>query len=665
MCFVLQACAGNKASEQQLPLAELPPAAAPSTRDCTPSRQRIGSLLPGTPQTAPLAAGNASQQMMSPPPKRLATAVRAPGTSLMSPPPARTRGNRKLVMGNGGAAGNQHQKLPSHMHTPVPLAAAIVPAYITTAVAPDTDAVHRLLRSIIGDESFTFSPAPRQPDLLLSPRGGAAAFSGRNLGSPMRPDTQNATAQGHQTPQQALRPNRLFDTPVASATPQQSSAARPNTHATPEAGPADSGRVGAAAAGVKVRKLTFDAARPAAQKAPAPVAAPAAAVPEAGADPPMAEAPKARGRIKFELGESAMAVSTVGASRSLTALSTVEAARCVPPGFDMCMPDNSPDQKLTCCLLLCVQLLKQVSNAEVKQEAAAKHELLEQQRALDMLPGSFEVLRSIYGERGPCVKPKAEVGARLSGCSVTRLKCSTVVHQRQWLTQHKFESWQPAVLPLLQVSHFACGAALCRQVLTLLRQKSTSKSGMSVADATEQLDLMLRLVPDFLRTITSSGASLAGLTQSVRINRQMTWPAARQKLLTGAAEARCSGSIAATQAVAAEQQREAGVAVAAASAVEVEDESSGSESEEEVFETGPVDDLGLDILAELDGNAGSDPSSSSRNPASKQVAAGGLADEALALLGGGSSSRAKGAGTGTVLSALSFKAPAKKGTSKR
>jgi hypothetical protein len=60
---------------------------------------------------------------------------------------------------------------------------------------------------------------------------------------------------------------------------------------------------------------------------------------------------------------------------------------------------------------LYLQLLKQVSNAEVKEEAAVKHELLEQQQALDMLPGSFEVLRSIYGERGPCVKPKPEVGA--------------------------------------------------------------------------------------------------------------------------------------------------------------------------------------------------------------------------------------------------------------
>lgn len=65
---------------------------------------------------------------------------------------------------------------------------------------------------------------------------------------------------------------------------------------------------------------------------------------------------------------------------------------------------------MPCLVLCCLQLLQHVSSAEVKQEAAVKHQQLEQERALDMLPGSFEVLRAIYGERGPCVKPKAEVG---------------------------------------------------------------------------------------------------------------------------------------------------------------------------------------------------------------------------------------------------------------
>lgn len=74
-------------------------------------------------------------------------------------------------------------------------------------------------------------------------------------------------------------------------------------------------------------------------------------------------------------------------------------------------PDLTCPYPLGCCCHRPLQLLRQVSSAEVKQEAAIKHEQLEQQRALHMLPGSFEVLRAVFGERGPCVKPKAEVGA--------------------------------------------------------------------------------------------------------------------------------------------------------------------------------------------------------------------------------------------------------------
>jgi hypothetical protein len=176
---------------------------------------------------------------------------------------------------------------------------------------------------------------------------------------------------------------------------------------------------------------------------------------------------------------------------------------------------------------------------------------------------------------------------------------------------------------------------------------------MSATDAADQLGLMTRMVPDFLRTVTTSGASLAGITQSVRINRQLTWPAARQKLLAAAAEARCSGAAAAAEALAAEQQREAGEAAAAA-AVELDDDgsSSGSESDEEVSEAGLTDDLGLDVCA--------GPGGSKRASGRGKAGSGGLADEALALLGGGSSSKSK-AGVG-MLGALSFKAPAKKGT---
>jgi hypothetical protein len=209
------------------------------------------------------------------------------------------------------------------------------------------------------------------------------------------------------------------------------------------------------------------------------------------------------------------------------------------------------------------------------------------------------------------------------------------------------------------------------QVLTLLRQKSTCKSGMSASDAAGQLDLMLRLVPEFLRTVTTSGASLAGITQSVRINRQVSWTAARQKLLAGAAEARCSGSVAAAQAVTAEQQREAdeaaALAAAAVVAAEVEDESSGSgsESEEEVCEArGPVDELGLDVLAELNGNPSSSSKKAGSSSKAKAGSACGLADEALALLGGGGGGKRGGAASGALLGALSCKAPVKKGTAK-
>jgi hypothetical protein len=199
------------------------------------------------------------------------------------------------------------------------------------------------------------------------------------------------------------------------------------------------------------------------------------------------------------------------------------------------------------------------------------------------------------------------------------------------------------------------------QVLTLIRQKSTSKSGMSATDAADQLGLMTRMVPDFLRTVTSSGTSLAGITQSVRINRQLSWPAARQKLLAAAAEARHSGAAAAAAALAAEQQREAGE-VAAAAAVELNDDgsSSGSESEEEVVEAGLTGDLGLDVCARPRGSNTDSRGASGRGKAGSD----GLADEALALLGGSSSSKSKagGAASGGLLGALSFKAPAKKGT---
>jgi hypothetical protein len=60
-------------------------------------------------------------------------------------------------------------------------------------------------------------------------------------------------------------------------------------------------------------------------------------------------------------------------------------------------------------LLLLLQLLEKVTNSQVQQEKADRTKELEQQRALDMLPGTFDVLRAVFGDKGPCVKPKSEV----------------------------------------------------------------------------------------------------------------------------------------------------------------------------------------------------------------------------------------------------------------
>lgn len=219
------------------------------------------------------------------------------------------------------------------------------------------------------------------------------------------------------------------------------------------------------------------------------------------------------------------------------------------------------------------------------------------------------------------------------------------------------------------------------QLLVLLRQKSTSKAGMSPSDAAGQLELLMRFVPEFVRTINTPGQSLAGMTQSVRINRQMSWPAARQKLLAAAAEARSSGIAAAARALAAEEQREKQEAAAAAGAEG--DEQQEIESEEEVVngeavelvaaadavadEVNALDQTGLAILAQLGGG-----SSINGGKADNSAAPGGLNDEVLLLLGGGVGScsssgakhNAKGADEGDVtdalLSCLAFKAPARK-----
>jgi hypothetical protein len=221
--------------------------------------------------------------------------------------------------------------------------------------------------------------------------------------------------------------------------------------------------------------------------------------------------------------------------------------------------------------------------------------------------------------------------------------------------------------------------SLSVQVLVLLRQRSTCKAGMSSTDAAEQLELMMRFVPEFVRTVNSPGQSLAGLTQSVRVNRQMGWPAARQKLLAAAAQARSGGIAAAAEALAAEQQREqqeaadlaaADAAAAAAAAAAAEAEQASDEMVEDADELNIVDQTGLDILAQLGGGNSSSASGSSnagKKASSSRVEADGVSDEAWMLLGGGSDSSKAGAAAGSkkssndmLMSCLAFKAPARK-----
>ncbi|KAF6266539.1 hypothetical protein COO60DRAFT_1632643 [Scenedesmus sp. NREL 46B-D3] len=294
------------------PPGELPPLAGPNARDCTPNRRPINlDLLPGTPQTAPTAgaaartrgsADSSSEQLLvSPPPKRAATSMKPSGLGgLMSPPPTRTRSSRSRQAEHkeAGAAGSSSGAASTRRH-------------------------HTPVRS----------------------REGAAG--------------DDDSAAGAATPGAVMRPSRLFGTPTATATPQQQASTgllrRPaDMHATPAqaAGAvAATPEVPPLAAGVKVRKLTFDSA----------VKAPAA---RGGAGAAAAGEVKAGG-IKFELGGSALA------------------------------------------------LLEKVASSQVQQERADRAKDLQQLRALDMLPGTFDVLRAVFGDKGPCVKPKARWVSRV------------------------------------------------------------------------------------------------------------------------------------------------------------------------------------------------------------------------------------------------------------
>lgn len=76
-----------------------------------------------------------------------------------------------------------------------------------------------------------------------------------------------------------------------------------------------------------------------------------------------------------------------------------------------------------------MQLLEKVTSAEAQRGKAVRQKELDQQRALDMLPGTFDVMRAVYGDKGPCVKPKSEVGG--AGCRGHTIHAAHVAHAGQ------------------------------------------------------------------------------------------------------------------------------------------------------------------------------------------------------------------------------------------
>ena len=57
------------------------------------------------------------------------------------------------------------------------------------------------------------------------------------------------------------------------------------------------------------------------------------------------------------------------------------------------------------------QLLKEATNKENLQQVQANKEELAFNRQVALLPATFDVLRSIFGDKGPCLKTKDEVSA--------------------------------------------------------------------------------------------------------------------------------------------------------------------------------------------------------------------------------------------------------------
>lgn len=306
--------------EPQVPLAELPPLAGPNARDCTPSKRGINpqELLPGTPQTAPPPGVirhtgisiEAQHHMMSPPVKRQsATCFKGASAGLMSPPPARTRGAKLRQSGSRGEpvlAGQYIAARSCCRHNSASTNFPVQHWLIRGAALITNTAFLTAIPCAVADgaDDFTFSPAPKGLSLdtsrLFSPAG---AFN--NQQTPVKAADGEQSIVNAMTP--AIKPNKLFGTPLAAATPQQTTSSRPtDRHSTPAAAEACSK---AAASGIKARKLTFEGT---------------------ASSTSIAEAKrKTKSGITFELGDSAMAVSTAASTQYvlLARFPAVSAAR--------------------------------------------------------------------------------------------------------------------------------------------------------------------------------------------------------------------------------------------------------------------------------------------------------------------------------------------------
>ena len=129
-------------------------------------------------------------------------------------------------------------------------------------------------------------------------------------------------------------------------------------------------------------------------------------------------------------------------------------------------------------------LLERATSAQARVEQARAAAELSARHHLDRVPATFEVLKAIFGAtKGPCALPR-------------------------------------------------------ETVLSELRARSASKSGLSPADAAEQLQLVLRLLPGWIRVDHPPGVKLADMRVVVRIHRRTPWPELRRQLLERAAEAR-------------------------------------------------------------------------------------------------------------------------------